>query len=182
MLPEIAEIKRRRLRLGLKQNDLARASNVSQSLIAKIESGKLNPSYSIAKRIFAALDHHERGEEKKAKDIMAGRLIFARKTDTVRDVARMMKKHQISQLPVMEKNSVAGSISEKAIMDHIGNGGDVENLRIGKIMEEPFPTVGESAPVSVLKSLLTHSQAVIVVRNSRPAGIITKSDILKMAR
>ncbi|MBI2579254.1 MAG: CBS domain-containing protein [Candidatus Aenigmarchaeota archaeon] len=182
MLPEIGEIKRRRMRLGLKQLELARASNVSQSLVAKIESGKLNPSYEIAKRIFAALDHHERGEEKKAKDIMAEKLIFARKTDTVKDITTTMKKHGISQLPVLDKNAIIGSISEKAIMDHIGNGGDVSSLSVGKIMEEPFPTVGESAPVSMLKSLLTHSQAVVVMKNSRPEGIITKSDLLKMAR
>lgn len=181
MLPEISEIKRRRLRLGMKQLGLARASNVSQSLIAKIESGKINPSYDIAKRIFLALEHHERSEEKIAKDIMTKHIVSAVKNDTVQNVARLMKKHGISQVPVMEKNIIIGSISENAIMNHIGNGADLK-IKISSIIEEPFPTVDENTPASLVKSILGYSPAVLVIKNSRPAGIITKSDILKMAK
>lgn len=182
MLPEISEIKKRRLRLALNQNGLARAAGVSQSLIAKTEAGRINPSYDVAKKIFSALDHHEQKEEKTARDIMTRQLILAKKHSTLREVARMMKKHGISQLPVAEGSRIIGSISEKAIMDYIGNGGDVSNLRAGKIMEDSFPTISETAPMSVIKSLLMHSHAIVVLKNTKPAGIITKSDLLKMAR
>ena len=181
MLPEISDVKRRRLSLGLKQNELSRAAGVSQSLIAKIESGKLNPSYDIAKKIFAALDHHERKEEKTAKDVMTKHLIFAKKNETVKNVARIMKKHGISQLPVASNEKIIGSITEKAIMEKIGEM-DFEKLKIESIMEESFPTVSDDAPVSLIKSLLGYSQAVVVMKRSRPVGIIAKSDILKMAK
>jgi predicted transcriptional regulator len=42
--------------LGLTQGQLAKIAGVSQSFIAKIESGKIDPSYSKVKTIFDVLD------------------------------------------------------------------------------------------------------------------------------
>ena len=52
MLPDVKEIKRRRKALGLTQKKLAMLAGVSQSVVAKIESGNVAPSYSIVKRLF----------------------------------------------------------------------------------------------------------------------------------
>ena len=46
---ELNEISRLRKQLGLTQAELAKLSGVSQSLIAKLEAGKIEPSYSKAK-------------------------------------------------------------------------------------------------------------------------------------
>ena len=59
MLPEIKDITRRRKILGLTQNKLARQANVSQSLVAKIETGRVDPSYSKMMKILIALDEEE---------------------------------------------------------------------------------------------------------------------------
>ncbi|MCK4496763.1 MAG: helix-turn-helix domain-containing protein, partial [Candidatus Aenigmarchaeota archaeon] len=50
MLPEIKSIKNRRKLLGLTQKDLAKQAGVSQSFIAKMESGRINPSYNHVKQ------------------------------------------------------------------------------------------------------------------------------------
>ena len=55
MVIEIREIKEIRKKLGLTQGQLANMANVSQSLIAKIEAGRLDPTYSNATKIFEAL-------------------------------------------------------------------------------------------------------------------------------
>ncbi|MDI6720899.1 MAG: CBS domain-containing protein, partial [Candidatus Aenigmarchaeota archaeon] len=117
---------------------MARASGVSQSLIAKIESCKINPSYDVTKKIFLALEFHERGREKIAKEIMTCRLIFVKKNDTLREAARIMKKYSISQLPVIENGTIIGSVSEKTIIDNIEN---TDNMKIHDTMEEPFPII-----------------------------------------
>ena len=45
-----------RKRKGLRQTDLAQLANISQPLVAKIESGERKPSVKVAKRIAAVLD------------------------------------------------------------------------------------------------------------------------------
>ena len=60
MLPEIDEIQRKRKSLGLTQKELAALVNVSQSLIAKIETKKVNPSYRIVKKIFDTFEELEK--------------------------------------------------------------------------------------------------------------------------
>ena len=55
MLPKLEEIGRRRRLLALSQKQLANLSGVSQSMIAKIESGRISPSYLKTKAIFDIL-------------------------------------------------------------------------------------------------------------------------------
>ena len=56
MLYELTRIKQMRRNLELTQTELAKLSGVSQSLIAKIERGNIEPSYTIARKIFAVLE------------------------------------------------------------------------------------------------------------------------------
>ena len=52
MTYELEEIKKIRKSLGLTQAELAKRADVSQSIIAKIESGSIDPTLSKAKKIF----------------------------------------------------------------------------------------------------------------------------------
>ena len=52
MFPKLNEISKKRKILGLTQSELAKLAGVSQSLIAKLESGKIEPSYTKVKTIF----------------------------------------------------------------------------------------------------------------------------------
>jgi len=71
MIPSLSEIRKRRKALGLTQSGLARRAGVSQSLIAKVESGRLDPAYGKARKIFETLDAEAGGKGRKASDIMA---------------------------------------------------------------------------------------------------------------
>ena len=55
MFFEIEEIRRRRKKLGITQKKLAELVGVSQPLIARIESGDVDPKFSLIKRIFDVL-------------------------------------------------------------------------------------------------------------------------------
>ncbi|MEM0475595.1 MAG: helix-turn-helix domain-containing protein [Candidatus Norongarragalinales archaeon] len=67
VLPELGEVKKRRKALNLTQSALARLAGVSQSFIAKVERGKSDPAYSLAKRVFDALEALETKTEKRAR-------------------------------------------------------------------------------------------------------------------
>lgn len=58
-LPDIVQVASLRRRLGVTQKRLALESKVSQSLISKIESGRVTPTYKHAKMIFDALERLE---------------------------------------------------------------------------------------------------------------------------
>src|SRR5674476_689619 len=55
-LPDLDKIRQMRKRLNLSQRELANLAGVSQSLIAKIERGSIDPSYSNVRKILGAFE------------------------------------------------------------------------------------------------------------------------------
>lgn len=172
-----------RKQLGLTQSRLAEISHVSQSLIAKIEAGKIDPSYAKAKALSDALESIQRKHSKKAKDIMAKHIIGVKSDSTVEDAARLMRQHSISQLPVFENEKLVGSVSEKTILRLLEGVKDpraIFSKRVKDVMEDAFPLVTEDTPVEILYSFMNFFQAVLVSKRDKIVGIITKADMLKV--
>lgn len=93
-----------------------------------------------------------------------------------------MRRHKISQLPVIDGRNAVGSLSERTITNLIRSGRrptDFSRIRVKQVMEEPFPTVDERAPVYLAAGLLQHYAAVLAPVNGEIQRIVTKSDILK---
>ena len=109
MLPEITEIRAYRKGLGLTQKELSEKSSVSQSLIAKMENGKVTPSYDKAKKIFEALEQASKREALKARDIMSRRVKSVKPGDSARKAISLMEKHGLSQVPVLKAGQCVGS-------------------------------------------------------------------------
>lgn len=182
MLPELETIASRRRKLNLTQSQLAGASGVSQSYIAKLESKKIEPSYSKVKAILDALQRLEQKGEARAAEIMTPNVISVQSYDPVEKGVELMRRYGFSQLPVLEGDQSVGSVSEKTIIERIVGGKGRETVTrspVSEIMEDAFPQVGEDAPVSVLTSLLKAYPAILVSNKGRIIGIITKADLLK---
>ena len=79
MLPSLEEVAKKRKILGLTQQKLARLAGVSQSLIAKLESQKIDPSYTKVKGIFDALEGLQTETEVRAKEVLHNRIIGIQK-------------------------------------------------------------------------------------------------------
>lgn len=187
MLPDLGEIQKRRRSLGLSQKQLASYAGVSQSLIAKIEGEKIEPAYKNVKRIFEALEN-EMGKQKRtilAKEISNKKLIGVDKKDPVHRAIELMRKYEISQLPVYDEITPVGSITEKVITSSIAQKKDLKKLSempVEKVMEEGLPQISEDVPVEILIPLLQYSPAVLTIKNGVTTGIITKADLLKIVR
>ena len=182
MLPQIEEIKRKRMALGITQFKLAKLVGVSQSLIAKLESGNLDPSYSNAKKIFLALEKMEVADSKKVRNVMSNKLFKVGISDTVKIAINLMKRKGISQLPIFDGENNVGSISEKTVLDRLASGEDMDSLvtgRVEEIMDGTFPTVDEDLPVKAAAQLLQYSQGLLVLSKGKFIGFVTKADILK---
>ncbi len=181
-LPDVTEIRALRKKLGISQSELAQRSGVSQSLIARIESGAVDPGYGKASLLFAALDElHQPGVV--VSEIMSRHIYRAFPSETMEEAASKMKKYGVSQLPVFEKQRIVGSVSESTILNQIASGADAVDLsrrKISSCLENPLPTVSPNTPVKTVSLLLETSPAVVVLEKSKVVGIVTKADLLKM--
>ncbi len=183
MFPTLEDIAKRRRQLGLKQSELAKAAGVSQSLIAKLEAGTIDSSYNKVKTIFDVLERLEFKTRVQTEKLVHSEVISVQKSTPISEVVKVMKTHEISQMPVFDGKQSVGSISEKAILHQILSGHDLEEisrLPAEKIMEEAFPQINEEAPLPLITSLLQTYSAVLVSRRGDIIGIITKADLLRM--
>ncbi len=184
-VPTPEEIKRRRKEVGLSQAELARRAGVSQSLIAKIEAGKVNPRLSTIKKIVEALEKAER-DKSTAKHIMTRDVIYVEPGEKVARAVELFVKYGISQLPVIKEGVCVGSIKESTILNALlaRKGGNVFELKVGDVMEPPFPIVDEDAKVDDVYRLLLEGHSAILVRDKKGSicGIITKIDLITFER
>ena len=180
MLYELERIKQMRQKLGLTQSQLAKLVGVSQSLITKIERGNIEPSYSIAKKIFTVMEEQLAHKQKEtiAKNVCTKNIAFIKSDDSVDQAIKLMKKYAISQMPVIKENIIVGRISEETFIknyDKIKN----KEMKVEQLMEDPFPTVPEDTNITLIKDILRRYSAVILTKYGKPSGIISKADLLK---
>jgi predicted transcriptional regulator len=183
MLPSIDEVAKKRKIVGLTQQKLARLAGVSQSLIAKLESQKIDPSYTKVKAIFDVLEKLQIETEVCADEVLHNNVIGIQKSDPVSKAVQMMADYGYSQLPVFDGEHAVGSISEKTIIGKVSAGKDlnqVSKLHVGDVMEEAFPQMGEDTPLPLISSLLQVYPAVLISAKGKVLGIVTKADLLKM--
>ncbi|MEM0216251.1 MAG: CBS domain-containing protein, partial [Candidatus Bathyarchaeia archaeon] len=158
-------------------------AGVSQSLIAKLESGKVSPSYDKVKAIFDAIESLEIKVDYKAADVMHENVVGVQKGRPVAEAVKLMVNYGFSQLPVFDGEKVVGSISEKTILELMASGKDlseISELLIEEVMDESFPQIGKNTPLRIVSGLLQVYPAVIVSDKGKVVGIITKADLLKV--
>ena len=183
MFPTLEDIAKRRRQLGLKQSELAKMAGVSQSLIAKLEAGTIESSYTKVKTIFDVLERLEFKTKAQADKVLHKNVVTVQKNEPISKVVKIMQEHGYSQIPVFDGKHSVGSISEKAILRQIMAGKDLEEiskLPTEEIMEEAFPQINEDAPLALISSLLQTYSGVLVVKKGVVIGIITKADLLRM--
>ncbi len=181
MFPEISLIKEKRKKYGINQKQLSELSKVSQSMIAKIETKKIEPSYNIVKNIFLALEKLEFKNEKKCKDVMTKKVISINSEEKVSEASRLIKKYSISQIPVLDNdNKIVGTITESNILSKMSSF-DYDylmNLPINKVMSSQLPILNTENIVTNIIPIIKESGAVIIVENNKIVGIISKTDLL----
>ncbi len=185
MLPDLAEIRRIRRALGISQAKLAALAGVSQGTIAKIEGGDTSPSYEVVGRVLRSLEAERKRAERVATihDVRSRHVVSISSHLLLEQAVEEMRRHQFSQLPVLDGGRNVGSLSERRIAELLTAGTtakDLGRLRVAQVMEPPFPTVDEKAPVALAAELLKHYGAVLVADRGEVVGIVTKSDLLKL--
>ena len=180
-IPTPAELREKRLKMGLKQADVARMAGISQSMVARIEAGSVDPRVSTLGRIVEVLRAAE-SSAVTAADVMNTPVLSVAPDDPVNRAVEIMGKNGISQLPVLENAVPIGCISESAIMNAMEGGGlhQTHWKLVQDYMEPGFPTVPPTASIDTVVHLLHHSHAVIVIEKGKVQGVITKHDLISL--
>lgn len=176
----IEELKRLRHKVGLTQKELAIKAGVSQSLIARIERGTVDPRFSTIKKIIEAIIPTR--NTLTAKDVMSFPVKSTNVHDTIRAVIDKMKRTGFSQLPVFMNGKIVGKIHESTILEKIAKSSNPENVMLNSVynlMDKPFFIVSLNESIDKIIELLSEGEpALLVFDKNILSGIITKIDVL----
>jgi cystathionine beta-synthase len=113
-------------------------------------------------------------------------VVLARTTERVGDAIETLQEYGISQMPVSEDAEgdavvgIVGSINEKGLLDRAFRDPSVVERTVGEAMDAPLPLMDASASLDEAFALLSGgAPALVAVRGERPAGVVTKLDLLE---
>jgi cystathionine beta-synthase len=113
-------------------------------------------------------------------------VVLARTTDRVGAAIDQLQLYGISQLPVSERaegdavEGIVGSVSEKGLLDRAYRNPAVVERTVGEVMDPPLPTIELGASLDDAFALLSGgAPALVALRAGRPAGVVTKLDLLE---
>ncbi|GAB3487191.1 cystathionine beta-synthase [Nocardiopsis coralliicola] len=129
-------------------------------------------------------------EEPTAADVLAAKtgvlpeFVHIHPHETVGTAVEILREYGVSQLPVMKEEppvmaaEVVGSIAERDVLDALFSSRASLQDAVSEHMSAPLPVVGGGEPVSECVRLLQGAGAVVVLRDGKPAGVLTRQDVL----
>jgi predicted transcriptional regulator len=171
-------IKDLREKLGMSQQKLADQVGVTQAHIAKIESEKVDARLSTINKIVSILESNQNNE--KCKNFMTKNIVSISSNEEVFKAIHLMKKHNISQIPVIDSNVSKGSIRELTIIKNLEK--NIGERKVKEIMEESFPVIDSNDTTETARSLLDFHQAILFTEKGKIVGMMSKTNLLKLTR
>ncbi|WP_433434615.1 cystathionine beta-synthase [Nonomuraea sp. CA-141351] len=129
-------------------------------------------------------------EEGLVSDVLARKgpglpeFVHAHPHESVGTAISIMREYSVSQLPVMKEEppvmaaEVVGSIVERDLLEALYHGRLSSDDPIADHMSAPLPMIGSGEPVSRAVEALEKADAAVVLEDGKPAGMITRQDLL----
>ncbi|MBK8470210.1 MAG: cystathionine beta-synthase [Candidatus Phosphoribacter sp.] len=124
------------------------------------------------------------GEVLRGKSGELPALVHTHPSETIREAIDILREYGVSQMPVVKaeppvmSGEVAGSVSERHLLDAMYSGAAHLSDPVERFMEPGLPLVGAGEPVGVARTELEHADAVLVVQDGKPVGVLTRADLL----
>jgi len=104
----------------------------------------------------------------------------------VGEAINVMQRYSISQLPVVRDGSsesladFIGSLQDRDLLDRVFKNPDALHEDVAAAMQPPLAAVEVTQSLDQVFSTLTgRTNAVVVARDGRPVGVLTRSDLLE---
>jgi cystathionine beta-synthase len=99
--------------------------------------------------------------------------------DVVRNALDLLRRYEISQLPVLRGPAIVGSINDVAVMQAVFDRADLLHKPVREVMGRAFPALETDAAIDRAYKLLTlANSAILVTDGGRPIGVVTRQDII----
>jgi cystathionine beta-synthase len=124
------------------------------------------------------------GEVLRGKSGQLPDLVHTHPSETVAEAVHILQEYGVSQMPVVRAEppivaaEVAGSVSERTLLDALFGGTAKLTDSVEQHMSAPLPTIGSTSPAREAVSLLESSDAVLVQEDGKPVGVLTRQDLL----
>ena len=111
-------------------------------------------------------------------------LVHAHPQDTVREAIDILREYHVSQMPVVKAEppvaiaEVVGSVVERDLLELLFTGHARLADPLEPHMSPPLPVVGAGEPVDAAVTALEKADAAVVLADGRPAGVLTRQDLL----
>jgi cystathionine beta-synthase len=111
-------------------------------------------------------------------------LVHAHPQDTVREAIDILREYHVSQMPVVQAEppvmiaEVVGSVVERDLLELLFTGQAKLADPLEPHMSPPLPVVGAGEPVDAAVSALEKADAAVVLADGKPAGVLTRQDLL----
>lgn len=116
----------------------------------------------------------------KAKDFKLKTLHTLTKENSVKECAKLMKKHRISLVIILNKDkTLSGIVTETNLATAVLTKGS-DSVLVSEIMKTDVITAAPSDPILFVESLLLRYgiSRIIIKRNQKPVGVITFKDFV----
>jgi cystathionine beta-synthase len=125
--------------------------------------------------------HSKRTEEPHIPD-----LVTIGSHQKVGEAIDLMQRYSISQLPVIRDGEVEsladviGSLQDRDLLDRVFKNPDALHEDVAAAMQPPLAAIDADEPLDeVFATLSGRTNAVVVAREGRPVGVLTRTDLLE---
>jgi len=111
-------------------------------------------------------------------------LVHTHPGETIAEAVGILREYGVSQMPVVRAEppvmaaEVAGSVSERGLLGVLFSRRGRPADAVESVMEAPLPMLGASEPVSKAVELLVDTDALLVLDDGKPTGVLTRQDLL----
>jgi cystathionine beta-synthase len=124
------------------------------------------------------------GEVLRGKSGQIPDLVHTHPNETIAEAVHILQEYGVSQMPVVRAEppivaaEVAGSVSERHLLDALYAGHAKLTDPVEEHMEKALPTIGSNEPVAEAVASLEGADALLVQEDGKPIGVVTRQDLL----
>jgi cystathionine beta-synthase len=111
-------------------------------------------------------------------------LVHVHPDETVASAIAILREYGVSQMPVVRAEppvmaaEVIGSVVERDLLEDLTEGRATMHDPLEDHMSAPLPLIGGGESLTALLSTLEHTDAVVVLEDGKPQGVVTRQDVL----